>query len=66
MNDKRRQRLQVEDAQGNVLALGIYYDEDNVSLTWRRSVGFTQEQHHSISKMFGVEPGATCVRILEE
>ena len=66
MNDKRRQPIQVENALGEILAEGIYYDEMNVQLTWRRSVGFTQEQHHSIAMLFGVEPGATCVRITEK
>ena len=66
MDTKRRQYFQCENALGETLALGIFYDEENVQLTWRRSVGFTQEQYHSIAKMFGVEPGVTCVKLVPQ
>ena len=62
--DKRRQHFQCEDSTGGILAFGVFYNEENVQLAWRQSVGWTQEQYHSIAKMFGVEDGVTCIRLV--
>ena len=64
MNTKRRQHFQCEDIDGEILAFGILYDEGNVTLNWRKTTGWTQEQHHSVAKMFGVEDGVTCIRLV--
>ena len=63
MSTKRRQHFQVEDSHGELLAFGVLYDEENVQLAWRKSVGWTQEQHASIAKMFGIEEGVECIRL---
>ena len=61
---KRRQHFQVEDICGDILAFGVLYDEGNVQLAWRHSVGWTQEQHASIATMIGIEAGMKCIRLL--
>ena len=60
---KQRRHFQVEDSHGEILGFGILYPEGNVSLSWRKSTGWTQEQHHSIAGMLGVEDGAEVIRI---
>lgn len=52
---KRRRPFVGEDADGKLLAHGILYDDGNVQVLWRRSIGWTGEQYHSISQIFGLD-----------
>lgn len=66
MEQKRRQPLIAEDAGGNILAMGVLYSESNVQLTWRRSLGWTGEQHQSLTNLFGIEEGVRAIRLVTE
>ena len=66
IDQKRRQPFQVESATGDLLAFGLLYDEGNCQVLWRNSIGYTAEQYHSITGMFGIEIGATVVRIIDK
>ena len=63
---KRKQGFVVENSDGELIAMGHLYDDGNVAVQWRRAVGFTSEQYHSIALMFGIEWGATGVRFVDE
>ena len=65
-NEKRRQPFEVRNAAGKLLAMGVYYRDGNVQVLWRKSLGWTGEQHHSIANMFSVEEGATMVRLVDK
>lgn len=65
MDAKRRQWFQCEGADGGILAFGVLYADGNVQLTWRRTIGYSAEQHHSIAQMFGVEEGVRAVRLVD-
>lgn len=65
VDSKRRQPFEVCDDSGELLAMGLLYDDGNVQVLWRQSVGWTAEQFHSIANMFGIESGATTVRLLD-
>ena len=63
---KRRQPFEVRNNNNELLAFGVYYDDDNVQVFWRKTLGWTAEQHHSIAKMFSVEKGATIVKLVDQ
>ena len=65
MDAKRRQPFEVRNASEELLGYGLLYDDGNVQILWRRSIGWTAEQLHSIEKVFGIEEGATVVRVVE-
>lgn len=64
--DKRRQMFVVESGNAEVLAKGVLYDDGNIQILWRKSLGWTGEQHHSIEKALLCEVGATCIRLVDE
>lgn len=61
---KRRQPFIVEGTAHQLLATGILYEEGNVQLEWRASIGWTAEQFHSIEKVFHCEPDVQCIRFV--
>ena len=63
--EKRRQPFEVRDANRQLLAIGVLYDDGNVQVYWRKSLGWTGEQHSSIANMFGIEAGANTVSLVE-
>ena len=65
MGNKRRQHFQCEDSRGGILAFGVFYNEENAQIAWRDSIGWTQEQIQSLSKLFGIEAGVTCIRLTD-
>ena len=65
-DEKRRQPFEVRDAAGKLLAMGVFYRDGNVQVLWRKSLGWTGEQHHSIANMFSVEDGATMVKLVDK
>ena len=65
MDSKRRQPFEVRSDSGELLAMGLLYDDGNVQVIWRASVGWTAEQYHSIAQMFGVEVGVTTIRLVD-
>ena len=65
MQEKRRQPFGVWSTKSELLAMGVLYDDGNVQVLWRKSLGWTGEQFHSIAQMFGVESGARVVAFTE-
>ena len=65
MSTKQRRLFVVEDASGDMLAFGVLYAEGNVQVQWRVSVGYTAELFQSLSFLFGIESGATTVRLVD-
>ena len=63
---KRRRPFQCEDDSGDILAFGVLYDDGNVQVNWRDSIGWTAEQFHSVEKMLYVEEGVTCIRLVDK
>ena len=63
---KKRQPFVVENVRGELMAMGVLYDDGNVQLNWRKSLGWTAEQMHSIEKVFYCEVGVTCVCLVDE
>lgn len=66
MGEKKRQPFEVRNDGGELLAMGVYYVDGNCQVYWRKSLGWTGEQFHSIEKMFFIEEGATTVRFTDE
>ena len=64
--DKGRQMFIVESGDGEVLAKGVLYDDGNIQILWRKSIGWTGEQHYSIERALWCEVGATCIRLVDE
>ena len=64
--DKRRQPLVVEDSRGNLLAMGVLYNDGNVQILWRRRLGWTGEQFNGLQNLMGIEDGATAIRLVPE
>ena len=64
MDKKRRVEWQLEDADGNILANGVLYDEGNVQVLWRADRGWTAEQYASASLLFGLMPGIAALRVI--
>ena len=64
--DKRRQPLVVEDSHGNLLAMGVLYNDGNVQIFWRRSLGWTGEQWNGLQNLLWIEGGATTLRLVPE
>lgn len=63
---KRRRPFVVEDFVGTLVAMGVLYDDGNVQVLWRKSLGYTGEQYHSIAQMFGIEEAACAIRLVPE
>ena len=63
---KRRRPFVVEDFVGTLVAMGVLYDDGNVQVLWRKSLGWTGEQYHSIAQMFGIEEAACAIRLVPE
>ena len=63
MDEKRRVQWQLEDADGNILATGVLYDEGNVQVFWRADRGYTAEQYASASHLFGLMPRVAALRV---
>ena len=61
--EKRRQPFEVYNDTDELLAFCVLYDDGNVQIYWRKSLGWTAEQYNSIEKMFGIEQGATTVSL---
>ena len=66
MMQKRRRPFVVEDYIGTLLAMGVLYDDGNVQVLWRISLGWTGEQYHSIAQMLGIEEDACTIRLVPE
>ena len=66
MSEKSRQPFTVETQIGTVVAFGVIYEQGNTQLHWRRSVGWTAEQYHSVGQLFGVEARATVIRYVDK
>lgn len=64
--EKRRRHFVVEDSAETILAMGTLYDDGNVQVLWRKSIGWAGEQYHSIAQMFGIEETACTVRLVPE
>ena len=65
-NEKRRQPFEVRNDAGELLSMGVLYNDGNCQIFWRKSLGWAGEQHHSIANMFGIEEGATTVSLVDE
>lgn len=65
MDEKRRRTFQLEDNNGNVLAIGVLYDEGNVQVLWRVDCGYTAEQYASINPILDLMPGIVVLRLEE-
>lgn len=65
VDSKRRQPFEVRSDSGELLAMGVLYNDCNVQVLWRKSVGWTAEQYHTIAQMFGIEVGASVVCLVD-
>ncbi len=65
MDEKRRRTFHLEDNNGNVLAIGVLYDEGNVQVLWRIDCGYTAEQYASINPILDLMPGIVVLRLQE-
>ena len=65
MDTKERRHIEVQDINERLLAFGVLYQEGNVQLHWRTSIGWTAEQFQSIAPLLGIEPNA-CILIVTD
>ena len=63
---KRRRPFVVEDFIGTLVAMGVLYDDGNVQVLWRKSLGWCGEQYSTIAQMFGIEEAACAIRLVPE
>ena len=76
MSEKRRRTFKVYVSEprstgkynwvSTEVANGVFYDEGNVQVLWRKDIGFTAEQYANIGQIFGIVEGANTIQITEE